>query len=86
MPRAPDITSRGRTIARYIGNGVLIVLGTAAAAVVLYFLVIIGSLVLGLLVGLWLARVAARMMSAHALTDQSREPAPRVRRVPRSAR
>lgn len=56
-------STRGRKIARYVGNGVLIVLGTAAAAVVLYFLVIIGMLVLGLLAGLWLARLAARMMS-----------------------
>jgi hypothetical protein len=63
MPRTPDTTSRGWTIARYIGNAVLIVLGTAAAAVVLYFLVVIGSLLLGLILGLWLARVAARMMS-----------------------
>ena len=57
MPRTPDTTSRGWTIARYIGNGVLIVLGTAAAAVVLYFLVVIGSLLLGLVLGVWLARV-----------------------------
>ena len=63
MPPTPDTTSRGWTIARYVGNGVLIVLGTAAAAVVLYFLVVIGSLLLGLVLGLWLARVAARMMS-----------------------
>ena len=63
MPHTPDTTTRGRTIARHVGNGVLIVLGTAAAAVVLYFLVIIGSLILGLVVGLWLARLAARMMS-----------------------
>jgi len=62
MPHAPD-PARRRRIARYVGNGILIVLGTAAAAVVLYFLVIIGILVLGLLVGLWLARMAARMMS-----------------------
>ena len=55
--------TRGRTIAGYVGNGVLIVLGTAVAAVVLYFLVIIGFVVLGLLAGLWLARLAARMMS-----------------------
>lgn len=59
----PEPETRGRTIARYVGNGVLIVLGTAAAAVVLYFLVIIGFVVLGLLAGLWLARLAARMMS-----------------------
>ena len=63
MPPTPDTTTRGWRIARYVGNGVLIVLGTAAAAVVLYFLVIIGSLILGLVVGLWLARLAARMMS-----------------------
>ena len=63
MPRTPDTTSRGWTIARYVGNGVLIVLGTAAAAVVLYFLVVIGSLILGLILGLWLARLAARMIS-----------------------
>lgn len=62
MRHAPDIARR-RRIARYVGNGVLIVLGAAAAAVVLYFLVIIGMLVLGLLAGLWLARMAARMMS-----------------------
>ena len=63
MPRTPDTTTRGWTIARSVGNGVLIVLGTVAAAVVLYFLVVIGSLILGLILGLWLARVAARMMS-----------------------
>ena len=63
MPPTPDTATRGWTIARYVGNGVLIVLGTAAAAEVLYFLVIIGSLILGLVVGLWLARLAARMMS-----------------------
>lgn len=63
MPRTPDITSRGWTIARYVGNGVLIFLGTAAAAVVLYFLVVIGAIILGLILGLWLARLAARMMS-----------------------
>ena len=63
MPRTPDTTTRGWTIARHVGNGVLIVLGTAAAAVVLYFLVVIGSLLLGLVLGVWLARVAARMMS-----------------------
>lgn len=63
MPRTPDTTSRGWTIARYVGNGVLIVLGTAAAAVVLYFLVVIGAIILGLILGLWLARVAAQMMS-----------------------
>lgn len=63
MPRTPDTTSRGWTIARYVGNGVLIVLGTAAATIVLYFVVVIGSLLLGLILGLWLARVAARMMS-----------------------
>ena len=55
--------ARGRKVARYVGNGVLIVLGTAAAAVVLYFLVIIGFVIAGLLAGLWLARLAARMMS-----------------------
>lgn len=59
----PEPEARGRKVARYVGNGVLIVLGTAAAAVVLYFLVIIGFVVLGLLAGLWLARLAARMMS-----------------------
>ena len=63
MPPTPDTTTRGWTIARYVGNGVLIVLGTAAAAVVLYFLVVIGAIVLGLILGLWLARLAARMMS-----------------------
>ena len=63
MPPAPDTTTRRWTIARYVGNGVLIVLGTAAAAVVLYFLVVIGALLLGLVLGLWLARLAARMMS-----------------------
>lgn len=63
MPRTPDTTSRRWTIARYVGNGVLILMGTAAAAVVLYFLVVIGMLVLGLVLGLWLARLAARMMS-----------------------
>jgi len=61
MPHAPEST-RGRTIARYVGNGVLIVLGTAAAAVVLYFLVILGTLILGVLAGLVLARMAARML------------------------
>lgn len=59
----PEPEPRSHKVARYVGNGVLIVLGTAAAAVVLYFLVIIGILVLGVLAGLWLARLAARMMS-----------------------
>lgn len=59
----PEPEPRGHKVARYVGNGLLIVLGTAAAAVVLYFLVIIGFVVLGLLAGLWLARLAARMMS-----------------------
>lgn len=62
MPHAPDATARGWTIARYVGNGVLIVLGTAAAAVVLYFLVVLGTLILGVLAGLVLARMAARML------------------------
>ena len=61
MPHAPEST-RGRTIARYVSNGVLIVLGTAAAAVVLYFLVVLGTLILGVLAGLVLARMAARML------------------------
>lgn len=64
MPHAPDTTARGWTVARYVGNGVLIVLGTAAAAVVLYFLVILGTLILGVIAGLVLARVAARMLFA----------------------
>lgn len=59
----PEPEPRGHKVARYVGNGVLIVLGTAAAAVVLYFVVIFGLLILGLLAGLWLARLAARMMS-----------------------
>jgi hypothetical protein len=62
MPRSPDTTTRGWTIARYVGNGVLIVLGTAAAAVVLYFLIVLGTLILGVLAGLVLARMAARML------------------------
>jgi len=61
MPHAPEPT-RGRTIARYVGNGVLIVLGIAAAAVVLYFMVVLGTLILGVLAGLVLARMAARML------------------------
>jgi len=63
MPHTPDTNARGRTIARYVGNGVLIALGTAASAVVLYFLVILGSLILGLVIALWLTRLAVRMMS-----------------------
>ena len=59
----PEPEARGRKVARYVGNGVLIVLGTAAAAVVLYFVIIFGLLILGLVAGLWLARLAARMMS-----------------------
>lgn len=59
----PEPEPRGHKVARYVGNGVLIVLGTAAAAVVLYFVVIFGLLILGLLAGLWLARLAVRMMS-----------------------
>ena len=61
MQHVPEST-RGRTIARYVGSGVLIVLGTAAPAVVLYFLVVIGTLILGVLAGLVLARMAARML------------------------
>jgi hypothetical protein len=61
MPHVPEST-RGRTIARYVGNGALIVLGTAAAAVVLYFLIVLGTLILGVLAGLVLARMAARML------------------------
>jgi hypothetical protein len=59
----PEPEPRGRKVARYVGNGVLIVLGTAAGAVVLYFVVIFGLLILGLVAGLWLARLAVRMMS-----------------------
>jgi len=58
----PEPESRGHKVTRYVGNGVLIVLGTAAAAVVLYFVVIFGLLILGLVAGLWLARLAARIM------------------------
>ncbi len=58
----PEPESRGHKVARYVGNGVLIVLGTTAAAVVLYFVVIFGLLILGLVAGLWLARLAARIM------------------------
>ena len=61
MPPEPEST-RGRTIAHYVGNSVLIVLGTAAAVVVLYFVVVLGTLILGVLAGLVLARMAARML------------------------
>ncbi|WP_420124023.1 hypothetical protein [Nakamurella sp.] len=57
----PDIAQQP-SVARCLGSAVLVLVGAVALAVVLYFLVVIGAIILGVAAVLVLGRFAARLM------------------------
>ena len=50
------------SVARCLGSAVLVLVGAVALAVVVYFLIMIGAIILGVAAVLALGRFAARMM------------------------
>jgi len=57
----PDIAEHP-TVVRCLGSAALVLVGAVTLAVVLYFLVVIGAIILGVAAVVVLSRVAARMM------------------------
>ena len=57
----PDVAEHP-SVARCLGSAVLVLVGAVALAVVVYFLIMIGAIILGVAAVLALGRFAARMM------------------------
>ena len=57
----PDVAAQP-SVARCLGGAVLVVVAAVALAVVAYFLVVIGAIILGVAAVLALGRMTARMM------------------------
>jgi hypothetical protein len=57
----PDVDEQP-SVARCLDGAVLVVVGAVALAVVVYFLVVIGAIIVGVAAVLVLGRMAARMM------------------------
>lgn len=57
----PDVAEHP-SVARCLGSAILLVVAAVALAVVVYFLLVIGAIILGVAAVLALGRLAARMM------------------------
>jgi len=57
----PDVAEQP-SVARCLGSAVLVVVGAVTLAVVVYFLVIVSTIILGVAAVVALGRLAARMM------------------------
>lgn len=57
----PDVAEQP-SVAHCLGSAVLVVVGAVALAVVVYFVVVIGAIILGVAAVLVLGRMAARLM------------------------